>query len=466
MKGTYKNNNSWYRKTLALFPKVKLDEKPNGNVVDWKTLYSILKDAITETDPFLYIADEGDGISADILITAGFDPINTNAYQSKREYPEYGEVIRVLLKDGRADPTKMQSIFGYNTSINIIPDLVGNDINASIIHSKKSIVNDLLKKVILNGDVESVQLLLNYENINPTIRHLRLAAVHGHINILRLLTEGEKIYVYGAKILMAAVKGGHIEILKFLLEFPDVEPYSDELMLLVADSENQNKNKQEEIIKILIQDYRVDIANYSAEVLNNPLINKIFKEYIEDSLSGLIAMHYSYNDNSIDKDIYASKLESGEKESGTIVDLYYQFLRDIVKKRITMGIAVGRLIKYIDYLKLNNEDKSVIHYAVISILSNAVIKNTPNLPLNKLQYFYAFRGFLLLCYRPRYTYKKIIKILSDEGANKTDIWMAAKIIGALIGFKGLIQDGFVVSVSLQSLIKELLSSTDIAFLAP
>jgi hypothetical protein len=83
-----------------------------------------------------------------------------------------------------------------------------------------------------------------------------------------------------------------------------------------------------------------------------------------------------------------------------------------------------------------------------------------------LQYFYAFRGFLLLCYRPRYTYKKIIKILSGEGANKTDIWMTAKIIGAQIGLKGLIQDGFVVDTSLQSLIKQLLSSTNIASLTP
>jgi hypothetical protein len=90
--------------------------------------------------------------------------------------------------------------------------------------------------------------------------------------------------------------------------------------------------------------------------------------------------------------------------------LYYKFLRNLVIKRL----SIIDNIKYLTHLcgNLHENNRSIINASAKSVLYGIDDQKYMSLIGNQnYSYYFAFRGFLLLCYEPRYTYKNIVDIL-------------------------------------------------------
>jgi hypothetical protein len=428
------NNVLYWKQRLENRLKIHLIDRN----IDWEKTYNIINAAIDVNDPFLYVMDNGTVNDIEILLESGFDPTNSNAFLSKRSYPEYKEMIKKLLSDGRVNPNVYEIAKDTGTHL-----------------GKPS--NYPLMRAIQYNDIETSKLLLNNNNITVDVLNATYyvsLAIHSGEKMFATVIEHPKITSVGIlnrTPIYEAVKANNFNILKYLInynnEIIDAITYDSILSL--------NTNNIKEAIKILLNGRTIIQCTIASSVCNNNVFKQALFENVENSLSGMSAMHYFYKTNN--KDIYVSK-----SEPRTIFEsFYYKFLRNLIIKRLTILEILHGLLEEIDLLHQfrKKEDIKPLMYIINQAVTN-ILNETFILPIieeNKLKYYFAFLGFLYVCYRPEYSYKDIIDILTKQGADIYAIQMAAKLIGAYFGLDKLIKQGLVLSNTIKGNIKKILN---------
>jgi hypothetical protein len=186
---------------------------------------------------------------------------------------------------------------------------------------------------------------------------------------------------------------------------------------------------------ILIKIFKTYISNPKSTIsikdILTPNLENIIKEYIKDSRSGLAAMHYLYNN---DNNLYSNNDPVSE-----IQEFYYKFIKFLILNKPLMVDAIKWITNIVGSNYVNTNIRQIIRQSVTSVIVNKKIKSHNN------GYYFVFRAFFLLSFEPRYTYKQILDRLKAEGAKMNDISMAAKIIGAKLGLKQLVEDGLILT---------------------
>lgn len=471
--------------------------------IDWKKTYDLLRDAIKDPNPFTYVTTMGDVNLVEILLEAKFNPTQSNAV-SLAAGEKYIEIVKLLLKDGRDDPTT-----GDNALISALGGKIKEiSVNAHTVNRENYIDE--------NERIPIVKLLLEDKRIDPSVANntpIWIASTRGFSQILRLLLNNsitDPSDQNNAPIFYAAAHGhpinveilmndsrvdssaqnnvahkyaaanGYLDVIKLLQKDPRVDPAaSDNVSFKIAAAYNHveivefllrdlrvNPSAQNnfafgiavgknnwKVVEILLQDQRIDPlrplpdalfaaaelgytdtvkillgdprfnpsfndykaiygaasgghVNTSIVLLQDPRVNSNVREkalkyltlrrplldQIEDSMSGMVA---TQGDEILQSDLYTGH------------GIYYNFLKYLVLIRDKMIDRTKTLEKYA--LKMQVRDvSSIVYYTTTSILQSS---NIPKLPQKLTDLYFAFRGFLLLCYEPQYTLQEILQIL-------------------------------------------------------
>jgi hypothetical protein len=209
---------------------------------------------------------------------------------------------------------------------------------------------------------------------------------------------------------------------KINLSILDIEKVTSEISMV--------RSKDLEILIKILKIYILD-----------PRVNIAIKEHIKDSLSGLLAMHYLYSDV---KTKNIGNILSFNETYITEKEFCRKLLVHLLTKKLLMIDVVKWLEDNVDF-GFSGRTKKIIHQSVISVLYD--IKY-----INDKECYNGLRGLLLLSFRPRYTYKQILDKLKSEGVSQTNISFSAKIIGAKLGLKQLINDGLILTDNLNKFI--------------
>jgi hypothetical protein len=345
--------------------------------------------------------------------------------------------IELLLKDSRFNPRLLKKIPKYllrDDTKFIIKEILQK------FNTNDKFNNDTFLYYLSDNNTKMVNWLFKSGRVNLSIidngRLFRLLSKYNNVNILRDILKistlnfnlGEIYEIYN--ILDPLTSSKFVEL---LLRDPRFDPS------IIEDIPNfLNKNNAE----IFLSDPRV---NLSLSYLGGK--DEVIKEYIKDSLSGLVVMHYLYNKGT---DIYKPRqlVWDGEK-------FYYKFLKYLVVKKPTLIDAIRWLTKTTQLLgrdvnqNIINAAKSVLNNATNSqnLYSEPLLRT--NLGNANANLYYIYKSFFLLSFKPRFTYKEILNILEIEGASPVALGMAAKIIGAKLGLNELIKDGLILTNELQ-----------------
>jgi ankyrin repeat protein len=333
------------------------------------------------------------------LIEAGYDPSEDNIALRFASINGNLDIVKTLLLDSRVDPSIEE-----NEALELAV-LSGNaDIVSFLLKDPRitSIDEYILLKAIISRNEETVKVLLSDPRIDPSVN------------------DNNSI--------KTALRYGDLDMVKLLLNDPRVDPSSDNNYLI----KEAARKGYSSVVDILLRDPRIDV--FQTDTLNSEFLKQYIKNFIEEPLSGLVVMNNLYDIGIID--MYRSKHETNTGIL-TIIDVYYHFLRYLIKKRPSIIIAINKLTDLIS--NADSYAKKIIHSAVKSILE-------PNIKLDLYDDFvYVFRGFLYLVYKPQYTHKKIIGILRNEGANNIALWYTAKLMGTYFGLSGLEKNGLIVT---------------------
>jgi hypothetical protein len=239
------------------------------------------------------------------------------------------------------------------------------------------------------------------------------------------------------KAVQSAAHIGYSDVVEVLLDDDRVNPYVNENYVIrisvIA--------RHEDVIEILLDHPKINL--FDNRILSIKGLDNYVRKYISDSLKAVSYMHYKYNYSNNNTNIYRSDKES----KNNIIGLYYRFLRHLIRKKsydiIDPIIKLTYLIGSADY-----DTRLIINYAAKSIL-NPKINIPNNWSTNIKNYYNAFRGFLMLVYVPNYTAKNILYMVSKKVIGKEVIYLTAKLIGAYIGMKQLLEEGYVYSYELK-----------------
>jgi hypothetical protein len=398
--------------------------KENKDIIDW-LLDTNKIDLLTieQTTLFKLLSESKVGIKilCKILKNPTIKFKTSNIYNSLSDNTS-DKFVKILLGDPRFNPELMTKLPKYLTKLT---------------NEMMALLKYIIKKYDTSDNFNNQLLLhyLSYGNMRMAIwvvenKQLNLSNINNE-KLFNLLSKNDAVYIL-SKILKnkSAFDGYHVyeyldvaassAFIKILLNDPRFDPSLLKIRPYFLSDTNAN---------VFLSDPRVNITiDY--------LRGDIMKEYIKDSLGGLIAMHYLY-DGGIN--IYTTPLISLD-----IVQFYYKFLRYLVVKKPKMLDAVI-------WLKTATLSLDKIIINVISNAADSVINNSEYSYGSKYirSVYYAFKAFFLLAFKPRYTYKEILEMLKKEGVDHHDIGMIAKIIGAKLGLNNLIKDGLIITKNLQ-----------------
>lgn len=479
---------------------VILDRKLSNRFADWRKIYIIIVGSIKNINPFIpiieYYSDNVDAV--EVLIEADYNPSldNDKAIELASKYGQINTVI-VLLKDSRVNPSvnngevlinaikarntrllkillkdpRIDPSINNNKAIMIASEIGYRSAVELLLEDKRikpfAIGNDPIYLASKNGHVAIVEILIRDGRSDPSVNNnlpIIIAASYGHAELVKILMQDPRVdpSANDNEAIQLAVTNGHFEVVKLLLKDLRVNPanslqvasrygYIEVVKLLLNDSRinpaamnnyalrNALEYNHINIATLLLQDSRINVFNQHL-LSQYPLITNEIKLYIDDSLSGLTAMHYIYRPNN-NSDIYRSK-----QETGTNVDsLYYKILRYMVRKKPSM-IQVLKILTTL-ILSMDNDSKSTVHNVVKDILNPGT--KLPDLEQQLSNFYFAFMGFLMLAFEPQYTYQEIFDILLQKRASMDAIYLTAKLIGAYLGLNNLMTQGLNINKELR-----------------
>jgi len=119
--------------------------------------------------------------------------------------------------------------------------------------------NSQFLNAVYNGDVETVEILLQEQSVNPATQHneaLRFAAENGHTEVVKVLLQDSRVdpTANNNAAIRKAAENGLTEIVRVLLQDSRVDPSADDNAAIVLAS----RNGHTEIVRLLLQNDRVD----------------------------------------------------------------------------------------------------------------------------------------------------------------------------------------------------------------
>jgi hypothetical protein len=367
----------------------------------------------------------------------------------------------------------LSASFGFNEIVHL---LIKYGVDPSLPN------NNALYEAVKNNHYLTVKELLKDIRINPSISNNELIKISirlNYISIFEVLINDSRVDVSknnNELIILAASLGRnkHIEDLLKLNSDAGVDPSANNNMALMEAVSNDHYDT----VKELLTDIRVDpyAQNNQAIIMANKkgylsiadllkygrieqtrdkykILDKmtIFKNKVKDTLGGLVAGYYIGNSSEILKgnDWVTSLYDYPESIETTSNNMFsYNFTIEL----ITNQTSLVPKIHTIEYLLEQWPDaKHSVNNAVSSILDpNKILLN----PTDDL--YGGLRGFLLLCFRPQYTFIEIMNILKKEGNNKEALRLAGKFIGAYLGLNKLVDQGLEIDNILNKYINKII----------
>ena len=173
------------------------------------------------------------------------------------------EVIKLLLQDGRIDPSGNDNYYIRMASQNGHTDIV-----KLLLQDKRvdpsDYNNSAIRGASINGHTDIVKLLLQDKRVDPSLignYAIRGASINGHTDVVKLLLQDERVDPSDNNnyAIIRASQKGYIEIVKLLLQDGRVDPSDNSnssiKRALIRMSSN---NGYVDIVKLLLQDERVD----------------------------------------------------------------------------------------------------------------------------------------------------------------------------------------------------------------
>jgi ankyrin repeat protein len=190
------------------------------------------------------------------------------------------EVIKLLLQDGRIDPSGNDNYYIRMASQNGHTDIV-----KLLLQDKRvdpsDYNNSAIRGASINGHTDIVKLLLQDERVDPSLignYAIRGASINGHTDVVKLLLQDERVDPSDNNnyAIIRASQKGYIEIVKLLLQDGRVDPSDNSnssiKRALIRMSSN---NGYVDIVKLLLQDKRVrkELTPEEIEKYNKVIVN-------------------------------------------------------------------------------------------------------------------------------------------------------------------------------------------------
>ncbi|KAI8892337.1 hypothetical protein BC833DRAFT_612022 [Globomyces pollinis-pini] len=175
-------------------------------------------------------------------------------YQNKKLFNNVATFKKVLLEDGRSDPSAND-----NSAIKIASD---------------------------DGHTEIVKMLLNDERVDPSADDnyaIGSVPIFGHTEIVRMLLQDERVdpSAYDNLAIRFASERGHTDIVRMLLKDERVDPSADINSAVLYASERGHT----EIVQILLKDNRLRIDAARIKTILDRACKEDIKIILKDKLS-------------------------------------------------------------------------------------------------------------------------------------------------------------------------------------
>jgi ankyrin repeat protein len=371
----------------------------------------------------------------------------------------YVDIVELLLKYPRVDPSSNNNIAIISAARNGNVDMVRLLLKDPRVDPSAQDNRAIISAAVEYGYVDIVELLLKDPRVDPSSNNniaIISAARNGNVDMVRLLLKDPRVTAdpnVFYEIFYAAIEGISFKTVEFLLAYPGAIISNNDFDQLILLSWGMG---QKNILQLLLKDPRGDPLSLEGEDLD--IAVDALKSYTESSRSGMAVMHYLYAEKTI-----GGLYESLHETKTNILGLYYKVLRYIIRKKPLLVDS----IKFLNKLCHNVESeaaevvslsaKSVIESPFINFSHKSYKKENMPYKFDHIDYFFAFKGFLMLVFDPPYTYTEILEYIKLEGASDIAIGMAAKLIGSQIGIEGLQNDGLIITNDLEHIIEKVLS---------
>jgi hypothetical protein len=421
----------WKRRTEKLLGKKLIDSK-----VKWKNVYYCIADALNISTNILHgiilqYPHNNEVNTFKILLDSGYNPslgYNSGINLLTESLNFYKiDITEILLKDKRISSYTLMPILKKDYI-----DIIGNIASRGVI---ELLLNDI--RVDQNIKLE-LKYILDHRIEDPQLNHnvlLEYAIKTENLKVIKSLLRDPKINssAYGNIVLQNAIKQGSTPIVQLLLN-SNIDLPTDNTILNTALYQNGNRDY---IVQLLLKDGRSDPfdTNLDHRLFESHVFKDTIKNEIKDRLYGATLggnwVRYNYIRILIDENI-----------------ICYTFLKYLIRSRLSLINAIRKLNILI--YQNNNIDKIIsrsIYYASMSVMNtNAHVINAEY----KTDTYYAIRGFLLLSFKPEYTYIDIIDILTKEHASNKGLIMAGQFIGAYKGLNKLVSEGLYITDNIKN----------------
>jgi len=207
--------------------------------------------------------------------------------------------------------------------------------------------NFAIRVAAINGHIETVKLLLQDPRIDPTAQlnePIRYAAENGHIEVVKILLQNKRVNPAAENnyAIRYASQNGHIEIVKLLLKDHRVDPSDDNNWAIKAATQNGHT----EIVKLLLKDERVDWR----QVQNISIVQQILDQEnknIEEKLNQSYLSLEQVSERNIRKNI---------SELGVYKGFYEEYCSNVPEN---LKIPPMKLVLIADKLKIEYDRNNI-----------------------------------------------------------------------------------------------------------
>jgi hypothetical protein len=408
-----------------------------------------------------YVISVGNHEAVSVLLDAGYDPstydnvaiIQTFLPDYKNELIRY-KLIKILLQDPRTNPAtdnnfpiREASLMGYTEIVKLLLSDTRVDPSAQN--------NYLIRHAVEEGHDDIVELLLKNPKVDPSAKNnysIISAASAGRTKIVKLLLKDPRVNpsINNNEPIIKAASNGRMVVVKLLLQDLRVNPAAqNNLAMAVAISGNHRA-----VANVLIDDNRVDpLGNYEKNPknihadLHKDWFIELLKYKISDRLSGYATVKIGKN----------QKMTDWGK-----LGLYRQLLHYIIRTQSSLIQIINKLKQYV-IIRDNLRNREIIEYAALSTLKNTVLLKK-YWTKEDLDFYFIFKGFLLLSFEPQYTKKEILDIIKKQGATDKAIIYTNKLISSYLGLNQLKKQGLVITIQMNNDVKHINNKKDIIWL--
>jgi hypothetical protein len=448
-------------------------------VIGWKFVYYGFAEALRKSSAhitnleFLKILMENNktenAYAFKVLLENCIDPsINQDIIGQNLliESIKYGcdEITKIILNDSRIDPSAQDNEALHLSAI--CKSSVLRTCHLAVVFDPMFTQTLLLNanmpvNILVNKQVQIwikycnrniLELLIKNKKIDPSSRNNSLISIlsgQGDVELIKLLLQDPRVdpSVNNNEALVKAAKLAHYEIVGILLKNSKINLNPSNIVSILNIRFLELTPKHIDCLNMLLSCKNIDPLDTShcpLYILKNKY-EPILRNAIRNKWSGMLAGWFYINSEDLPKNRRAYAF-------------YNKFLKYLIRNKVNILTAITKLTKLAE--NSGNTNKIIVNKATNNILHNEPINNLSKLRTNVC---YALKGFLLLSYRPRYTFFEILDIMKKDNVSKDGLALIAKLIGAYLGLEKLIKQGLKISSKTEKRIK-IITDSDMSHL--